>query len=161
MPLISGKGAYYLSTAVNLCKGISRPYTIDIGEQTIAEDQTLVCICNGRFYGGSFNPVPDAQPDDGLLDVLVIQPVNLLQVAAVIGKYQTGRYRELPHLIRHFRTDCVRVRSEQPSVVNLDGEALYSTDITFTVLPGRLRFFYPEGLHFESNRRETELAGAF
>ena len=160
LPLVSGKGAYYLSTAVNLCKGISRPYTIEIGDETICGDQTLVCICNGRFYGGSFNPVPDAQPDDGLLDVLVIKPVNLLQVAAVIGKYQSGRYSELPDLVRHFRTDRIRVCSEQSTVVNLDGEALHSTDITFTVLPGSLRFFYPNGLTYRSKQREDELAGA-
>lgn len=161
LPLISGKGAYYLSTAVNLCKGISRPYTIDVGGETISGDQTLVCICNGRFYGGSFNPVPDAQPDDGMLDVLVIKPVNLLQVAAIIGKYQAGRYAEYPDLIRHFRTDRIRVRSEQDSVVNLDGEALHTRDITFTVLPGSLRFFYPQGLTFRSKQREDELVGAF
>ena len=161
LPLVSGKGAYYLSTAVNLFKGISRPYTIDVGGNTITGDQTLVCICNGCFYGGSFHPVPDARPDDGLLDVLVIKPVNLLQVASIIGKYQAGRYAEYPELIRHFRTDCIRVRSEKESVVNVDGEALHSKDITFSIQPKALRFFYPRGMKLQTQVRQTELAGAY
>ncbi len=161
LPLVSGTGAYYISVVANLFKGISRPYTIDVDGRTISGDQTLVCICNGRFYGGSFNPVPDASPDDGLLDVLIIKPVNLLQVATIIGEYQKGHYAKYPHLIDHFRTDRIRVQSEEESVVNLDGEALYSRDITFSVLPGRLRFFYPQGVHMLSTERKEELAGAF
>ncbi|MFQ7452458.1 MAG: hypothetical protein ACLRNQ_14870 [Flavonifractor plautii] len=33
---------------------------------------TLICACNGRYYGGGFNPCPDAVPDDGLLDFVVV-----------------------------------------------------------------------------------------
>ena len=42
-----------------------------------------------------FNPVPEAEPDDGLLDVLVVEKVNLLQVATVVGHYQKGPLRRL------------------------------------------------------------------
>ena len=157
LPLVGGKGAYLLSTAVNVIKGIHRPYEVDICGRTIVGRQTLICVCNGRNYGGSFNPVPDAEPDDGLLDVLLVKPVSRLKVAQVVGHYQKGRYADFPDLIRHFRTDVVRVRSEG-SVVNVDGEALYSDDITFSVAPFKLRFFYPAGLQYRSKARKTEEA---
>ena len=159
MPLVSGKGAYYLSTAVNLCKGIHKPYIVQINGETIQGDQTMICVCNGRWYGGSFNPVPDAEPDDGLLDVLLVKPVNLLQIAQVIGKYQHGQYADYPHLIRHFRTDTVSITCFEDSVVNLDGESLYSRDVTFALSPHKLRFFYPRGLRYAANLRKQEEIG--
>ena len=157
LPLVSGKGAYLMSTAVNVIKGIHRPYEIEICGKTVVGSQTLLCVCNGRYYGGSFNPVPDAEPDDGLLDVLLVKPVSRMKVAAVVGHYQKGRYAEFPELIRHYRTDRVRVRAEK-NVVNVDGEAMFSDDITFSVAPCKLRFFYPSGLKYKSKVCKQEEA---
>jgi len=159
LPFVSGTGAYYLSTAVNLCKGIHRPYEIHVGDEVISDDQTLVCVCNGRFYGGGFNPVPDAEPDDGMLDVLIVKKVNLLQVAKVIGHYKGGRYALFPELIRHLRTDKIRIVCRKESVINLDGEGCYGTDIEFAVSQHKLRFFYPKGLSYHAKKEETLLAG--
>jgi len=158
LPLVSGKGAYYLSTVVNLFKGIHKPYAIEINGERITGNQTMICICNGRWYGGSFNPVPEAEPDDGLLDILLVRQVNLLEIAMVIGKFQSGLYAQYPQFIRHFRTDCVKISCFEDSVVNLDGEALRSREVTFSVSDKKLRFFYPQGLQYRSNERKpTEM----
>ena len=160
LPLVSGKGAYLLSTAVNLCKGIHKPYVIELDNETIRGNQTLLCVCNGRWYGGSFNPCPDAEPDDGMLEVLVVKPVNLLQVAMVIGKYQKGQYADYPQLISHYRTRQVTVSCGEDSVVNLDGEALRSREVTFRISGEKLRFFYPRGLSYRMRERKAEEACA-
>lgn len=160
LPLVSGTGAYYLSTAVNLCKGISRPYEICVNGQIISGEQTLVCVCNGRWYGGGFNPVPDAEPDDGLLDVLIVKKVNLMQVAKVIGHYKNGRYAQFPELICHLRTDKLQILCREESVVNLDGESLRGIQIDFSVSSHKLRFFYPRGLSYHTKIAEKIVAGA-
>ena len=59
----------------------------------------MICIANGRWYGGGFNPLPEAEPDDGLLDVLMVKAVSRLTVAQVIGKYKAGRHAELRDLM--------------------------------------------------------------
>ena len=156
LPLVSGKGAYYLSTAVNLCKGIHKPYEVEVNGELITGHKTMICVCNGRWYGSSFNPVPDAEPDDGLLDVLLVEPVNLLQIAVVIGKYQNGLYADFPHLIRHLRTDEITIRCFEDSVVNLDGEALRTQEITFRVSDHKVRFFYPVGLNYRAAAKHVE-----
>ena len=158
LPGVSANGAYYLSIASNMLKGIHKPYILDFNGETVTGDQTLICVCSGRNYGSSFNPVPDAEPDDGLLDVLVVKPVNLLQIAKVIGKYQNGQYKQFPDLIRSFRTTAIRVQCTEESVVNVDGEALGSQDVTFTVVPGALRFFYPAGLTYHSTAAQEAAA---
>ena len=150
LPLVTGNGAYYLSIGANLCKGIAKPFEIHVGDETIVGEKTLVCVCNGRHYGGSFHPMPDAEPDDGLLDVLIIEKVNLLQVASIIGKYQAGQYKDFPALIRHYRTDSIRVVTPKEAVVQMDGEALVAKDITFRISDRKLRFFYPKGLSYRA-----------
>lgn len=156
LPFLSGKGAYYASTLVNILKGIRRPFRLEINGQVISGDQTLICVCSGRCYGSSFHPVPDAQPDDGLLDVLVVAPVSLSRLAAVIGKYQRGLYAQYPDLIQHFRTAEIRIQSPEESIVNIDGEILRSQDTTFSVVPQSLRFFYPAGLTYRSEAVSKE-----
>ena len=149
LPFVTGKGAYILSTINNLFRGISQYYRVTLDDsETVEGRQTMICICNGRWYGGSFNPVPDAEPDDGLLDVLIVEKVNLLQVAGVIGKYQKGHYADYPHLIRHVRCHTVRVECEQENVVNVDGGAIRTTDAQIELIPQAIRFFYPRGLTY-------------
>ena len=158
IPLLTGFRAYAVSTVINLFRGISEHYTIEIDGQTFDDEYTLMCVCNGRYYGGGFNPVPEADPADGLLDVLLVDKVSLLQVASVIGKYKAGRYQELPDLVRHFRTDRITVRCDKDTPINLDGELMTAQDITFRLAKERVRFFYPKGLVWEHKRTLQEVS---
>ena len=155
LPFLHGFNAYAVSTLVNLFRGISEHYIVEINGEHIDEEQTFVCVCNGRYYGGGFNPVPEADPADGKLDVLLVKKVSLLQVPGIIGKYKNGRYRELPEFIRHFRTDRVRVICDRPSAVNLDGELRIAEDIGISVAREKVRFFYPRGLQWAAKCATT------
>ena len=146
IPFIHGFNAYALSTLINLFRGISEHYIVEIEGERIDGEQTFVCVCNGRFYGGGFNPVPEADPADGKLDVLLVKKVSLLQVPAIIGKYKNGRWRELPEIIRHFRTDRVRILCDGPTPVNLDGELRVAQAVTMEVAREKVNFFYPKNL---------------
>ena len=146
LPLLQGFRAYAASTVVNVIKGIAEHYVVELNGKRIDGKQTLICVCNGRYYGGGFNPVPDADPSDGLLDVLLVKAVSRLQVAGVIGKYKDGRYKELPHLMRHYRTKSITITCDQPTPINLDGELRMAQEVTMSVSDKKLRFFYPKGL---------------
>ncbi len=150
VPLLSGSGAYALSTVVNVVKGIHRHYVVEIAGERIDARQTMICVCNGRWYGGGFNPVPEAVLDDGLLDVLLVGPVSRLQVASIIGKYKKGQYRAYPDLIRHFRVPELRVLCDKCSRVNIDGELLLAKDVHFGISRHKIRFFFPKGLSWEA-----------
>lgn len=146
LPFVSGSGAYILSTLVNLLKGIADHYIVEVGGERIDGALTMICVANGRYYGGGFNPVPEADPADGMLDVLLVKKVNLIQVAAVIGKYKKGLYAQLPKLVRHIRTDHVRIICDKVTSVNLDGELRNAKIIDFRLTGQKIRFFYPRGL---------------
>ena len=146
LPLLHGFRAYAASTVVNVVRGISEHYVIEVNGRVIDGHKTMICVCNGRFYGGGFNPVPEADPTDGLLDVLVVEKVSRLQVAKVVGKYKAGRYKELPQLVRHFRTDKITIHCDKETPINLDGELRLGKTVHFSIAEEKLRFFYPKGL---------------
>ena len=146
LPLLSGFRAYVASTVINVLKGISEHYIIEIDGERLDGKKTLICACNGRFYGGGFNPVPEADPTDGKLDVLVIEAVNLLQVAGVVGKYKNGQYKTLPKLVKHYRTNRLKIYFDKPTSINLDGEQRMGDMMDVSVAREKIRFFYPKGL---------------
>ena len=150
LPLLSGFRAYAVSTLVNVIKGISEHYVVKIGDETVDARQTMICVCNGRFYGGGFNPVPEADPCDGLLEVLLVKHVSRLQVAQVIGKYKNGRYKELPHLVRHVRAKELTIQCDKPTPINLDGELRTAKEVLIRVAKEKLRFFYPKELSWQA-----------
>ena len=149
LPMLQGFRAYLLSTGLNLLKGISEPYTVELDGQVYDGEWTFVCVCSGRFYGGGFNPIPEADPSDGMLDVLLVKKVSLLEVPGLIGKYKNGRYKEISHVARYFRTNCVKVRCARPSAVNMDGEVLFAQDVEMKLAEEKVRFFYPRGLSWK------------
>jgi len=146
LPLLSGFRAYALSAVVNVIRRVSEHYVVELDGQVIDEDMTLICACNGRFYGGGFNPVPEADPTDGLLDILLVKKVSRLKVLEVVGKYKDGKYANYPHLIRHFKARSLRIRCDGPTTINLDGELRTSQEVDIRIADEKLRFFYPKGL---------------
>lgn len=157
LPLLQGFWAYAASTLVNVIKGITEHYVIDINGERIDGSMTMVSICNGRYYGGGFNPVPEADPSDGMLDVLLVKKVTRFQVAGVVGKYKNGRYKELSHLARYVRTDKLTITCDKPTPINLDGELRMGTVASFSIAQEKLRFFYPKELTWENPRVEVSL----
>ena len=146
LPLLHGFRAYAASTVVNVIKGIAEHYVEELNGETIDDEMTFVCVCNGRFYGGGFNPIPEADPADGMLDVLLVKKVSRAQVPVLIGKYKDGRYKELGHVATYYKTDKVVIHCDRETPINVDGELQTSKDVVMEVAKEKIRFFYPKGL---------------
>ncbi len=151
IPLLQGFRAYAASTLVNVVRGIAEHYVVEVNGEVIDGEHTFICVCNGRYYGGGFNPVPEADPADGLLDVLLVKKVTLAQVPFIIGKYKDGRYKELPDIARHLRTDRIKITCDKPTPINLDGELRTAQVVEMKLAREKLRFFYPRGLTWQNS----------
>lgn len=144
-PMVGGATAYQLSLIKNLIAGIHRPYQIEVGEEHFSGDYTLICACNGRFYGGGFNPSPDAVPDDGMLDFLLVKGVSRLTVARMVKLYAAGRSNEMPDLVTIRRGTSMEISCDRLSMVNLDGERLDSDKLSISLSAKKINFFFPKG----------------
>jgi YegS/Rv2252/BmrU family lipid kinase len=153
IPLIGGATGYVVSMFVNLMRGVNQKLRITTELQSLDGFFALVCACNGRFYGGGFNPVPEAMPDDGVIEFLIVKEVTRLKFISVVGKYAKGRYREFSDIITHIRGNAMTIEGEKELAVNIDGELILAKDILFKLIPSGVRFFFPSGMHFfESSR---------
>ena len=146
LPLLHGFRAYAASTVINVIRGIAEHYIVEVNGETVDDEFTFVCVCNGRYYGGGFNPVPEADPTDGKLDILLVKKVTRAQVPFIIGKYKDGRYKELSHVARYIKADSIKITCEKPVPINVDGELRTAQVIEMKVAQEKLRFFYPKGL---------------
>lgn len=147
IPVIGGATGYVVALLVNVIKGVTQKVRITTeGGGCVEREITLACACNGCFYGGGFNPVPDAVPDDGILEYLIVKPVSRLKVAQIVGRYSKGKYREFPDIIEHHRGTCLQIASEEEFVVNIDGEIIHTKDISFKAVPKGINFIFPEGM---------------
>ena len=151
-PFISGTMGYVVSLLSHFIKGINRPLKIKLDGKELMGEFALVCACNGRYYGGGFNPVPEAEPDDGLMDVLIVKQVSRLTFLKLIGKYAKGRYAELSKYISHYRCTEIAFESDEELGINVDGEAVFSKTPAFRMEPGAVNFIFPEGAAFLSSR---------
>ncbi len=159
LPLISGHGAYLLSALVHVVKGISRHYRVELNGQVIDGEQTMIFVGSGRWYGGGFLPVPEADPTDGKLDVLLVTKVSRLTVAKVIGPYKKGQYKKFPQYVRHFTADRVKITCDGEEPINLDGELRLAREAEFRLSRHKLRFFFPESVELVRSGEEARLVG--
>ena len=148
LPLIGGAAGYVTSTAVNLVKGVKRPLRVRCGGKLYYGDMSLICACNGSYYGGGFHPVPEARPDDGVLDFLIVKGVSRLSFVKLVGAYAKGKYAEMPKVITHVRGDSIEIESETELGINVDGEAVFGKTVCIRILPGAVNFLVPRDMAF-------------
>lgn len=148
--VFQGKAGYTASALINLAKGISKKMQIkifdlsdnDLVAKYMEKDLTLVCVANGSYYGGGYHVVPEAEIDDGILDVLIIKDVGFLKALKLIKDYQNGEYKKYPDLIEHYQTKKLIVTTDNPEPINLDGEIIETGFLKIEVVPKALKFFY-------------------
>jgi YegS/Rv2252/BmrU family lipid kinase len=101
-----------------------------------------VVVANGRFFGGGMMICPDAEPDDGLFDVLLIGDLTKRDLLLTLPKTYRGRH--LPHpKAELLRGAVVEVDAPEPLPVELDGEQPGTTPIRLEVVPEALRLRVP------------------
>ena len=146
-PLLGGSGSYLASMAVNfLFKGIGQQWTVTLDGQAVSGNYSLVSVCNGRYYGGGFNPVPEARMDDGVLDTILIKGVSRMKFASCVSAYARGQWQRFPSLIRVVQAKEIRIQSQEAELVTcLDGETRRSRDITLRLADKKILFFGPPG----------------
>ncbi|MBU5626044.1 BmrU protein [Oscillibacter sp. MSJ-2] len=146
-PLLSGRGSYLASVAVNfLFKGIGQRWTVTVDGEEVTDEFALVATCNGRYYGGGSTPVPEARMDDGVLETILVKKVSRPTFARFFRPYSDGQYARFPDLARVVRAKEVRIHSDAGEIVTcLDGECFRSHDVTVRLAGKRLNFFGPRG----------------
>jgi YegS/Rv2252/BmrU family lipid kinase len=144
---LGGKLSFQIGTYRGFATWRHVPVRVAIDGTEIRElTAQAVTVANCRYYGGGMLIAPMAEPDDGLLDVLITGAIGKLEALGGFAKIYSGTHVDDPKLKRwfeHFRAQRVEVDSQVPVLVQLDGEIVGNLPATFEVMPGALRFMTP------------------
>ena len=101
---------------------------------------TITAVMNGRCLGNGFWFCPDARADDGVFDLMVSQKVGRFTILRMIPKLMRGTHVNEP-VVRMYRAQRVVIESQEPIVVETDGEIpfLQTHRLELKVLHKRLR----------------------
>ncbi|MDX1481213.1 MAG: diacylglycerol kinase family lipid kinase [Woeseiaceae bacterium] len=94
---------------------------LSFDDREIVGPATLAAFSNGPRVGGMFLIAPEAQNNDGMLDLIYAAPVSRLRVLALVPKLIRGRHMDAPEVEHHSLKSCTVV-AHAPLVAHLDGE---------------------------------------
>lgn len=101
-----------------------------------------VAAANASAYGGGMIMAPDAQLDDGALDVVMSEATSRLHFLRTLPRTFKGTHVDDPS-VQVLRGTVVRVSADRPFVVYADGDPIGELPATFGVLPGAVRVLLP------------------
>lgn len=134
---------YYLALLIELVRLRPMAFAVAVdGEDTRPAPGTLIAVGNTASYGGGMPICAGAVADDGLLDVVRIEPLARLRLLRLFPLLLTGRHLGRPEA-RHRRARSVEV-SAPDLVVYADGERVGTGHCTITVRPAALRIMVPD-----------------
>ncbi len=108
-------------------------------------DINTVAVCNGRFFGGGMQIAPQASPEDGVFDIIVIRQTSLFKFLRGIPSVYSGRHLEKEgdvFMLRGRKVTAEPVSSADEILLDVDGEAPGRLPATFEIVPRAILMKY-------------------
>lgn len=134
-----GPLAYLRSAAAALPNLTDYHTCISFNDEPAIDTKTYnIVVANARYVAGGIPIAPQAEPDDGEVDVMIIPTASMPQLALLVPQILLGQHVN-NELLMFRRAHKLRVDSQPPMWFNADGELVGNEPATFEVLPRTLR----------------------
>jgi len=117
-------------------------WTVTVDGETREFDGYSVAVSNSGVYGSGMFLVPDADLEDGLLDVVLSEDIPKRRFLANLPKVFKGTHTEEPGL-HVLRGRSVSFTADRPFTAYADGDPIAELPATVDVVPGTLRVLAP------------------
>jgi diacylglycerol kinase (ATP) len=118
------------------------PYVVELDGRRIVTSAMLVAVANTPSFGGGMRVCPDADPADGLFDVLVVKAISVPAFLRVFPKVYRGAH------VTHEAVEIQRARRVRLEARNVpsqaDGEPFAGLPLDIEIVPQALRVLVPE-----------------
>jgi YegS/Rv2252/BmrU family lipid kinase len=142
---IGGRARFKAAALAALWRYRNIPVSIKLdNERELQASSNLIVVANGKFAGGGMMLAPNAELEDGLLDVIVTDGITRWDVITELPRIQRGWHLKNPK-VSELRAREVSVESEEPMAVDLDGEMVGYTPVRISLLPASVRFIADGG----------------
>jgi YegS/Rv2252/BmrU family lipid kinase len=140
---LGGKATFFYALTRVFLEWKNTTVTMQLADGTRREGRMHdVIVANGQWHGGAMWLAPDARPDDGLFDVVVIGDVTKLDFITTAPKIYKGTYLAHPK-VELLRSPTVTVDAPERLPIELDGEQVGTTPASFEIVPAALRVRVP------------------
>lgn len=114
------------------------------GREVCDEPIVLAAAANGRYFGGGMVIAPNAEPDDGQLDLVVVRRLSKAALALALPSLYRGTHLANP-AVSVLRASRIEAHATSPDAapvwIDVDGEGLGTLPIEIEVLPKRVTLF--------------------
>lgn len=117
-------------------------FTIRSESERIRTSGYSISVANNSTFGGGMRIAPEAELDDGLLDVITVGEVGKLRFVANLRKVFNGTHID-DEQVHMFRASRVEITASRPFPVYADGEHLTELPVSVRVLPRALSVLAP------------------
>jgi YegS/Rv2252/BmrU family lipid kinase len=138
LPMMSGSFKYNLSILYTLFQNKNFRFKVRLNNEIYKKNFTLIAISNGKFYGGGVCPSPNANVEDSMLDICVIDSTSLLTKIKLLPKYKSCKHLDLKQ-VKMIKTNKINIVSSKQFPVNIDGEVFYTKKLKCEVIPKCVR----------------------
>lgn len=136
-----GKLIYFYNLLTSLLSYNNTKAEIIIDGEIIHADVFSVNIGNGRYCGGGMRQTPDALPNDGLLDVTIINGMGKFEIIRNLKILYDGTILNHPK-IDGYKCKSIKVSSDSIIYTEADGESLGHTPAEFSIIPASINIIY-------------------
>jgi diacylglycerol kinase (ATP) len=139
---LGGKATFFYALVRVFFEWQNTPVTVDLDGGRREGRMHDVIVANGQWHGGAMWLAPEAQPDDGEFDVVLIGDIGKRDFVTTAPKLYKGTYLAHPK-VEHLRSRVVAVDAPERLPIEVDGEQVGTTPARFEVVPGALRVRVP------------------
>ena len=141
-----GSSRYDIAILVEFLTLAGIPYEVELeledgARERVAGDLVMATVGNGRTYGGGIPICPDADPADGLLDVVLVRPAARLRLLRLLPRVYKGTHAGVAEVSMR-RVRSVRL-SARGVTAYADGDPIGALPLTIDVVPRSLTVFAP------------------
>jgi len=138
---LGGKGAYVLATLKAFLRFRNPRLRIRIDEEPVRVQRTCTFVmANGRYFGGGMRVAPRAYVDDRRFDAVCLGDFNATDFLFSGHRIYRGTHLAMAKVWMH-RAREIRVESETPVPVDVDGEAVGFTPVEVSMASERIPVF--------------------
>jgi len=124
---IRGFAGYFHSTVLNYIPYKSKKYKIRFNNQVIARKALLISFANSGQYGYNTSIAPEAEIDDGLIDMCIMDKVPPFLVPFVVSQFFTKTIDHTPYHESYKISEAFVYLNSEP-VIHVDGEPIKLPD---------------------------------
>jgi YegS/Rv2252/BmrU family lipid kinase len=136
-----GKLIYFYNLLTSLLAYKNTKSEITIDGEILHADIFSLNVGNGRYCGGGMRQTPRAIPDDGLLDVTIINGMGKFEIIRNLKILYNGKILQHPK-IDGYKCKNIKVTSEEVMFAEADGESLGRTPAEFSIIPSGIKIVY-------------------